>query len=152
MLVALSTGDVFLILVIAAVPFALLSFLGARHALGQIGKGQFAIEQELPQKSGGGGPPPASGDAREEEVRQMLEAKAYRQRERGEEPLDVEAELGRLLDERTGGSLGGDSDLREEVRQLVVARNERRARKGKEPLDVDAEVERQLRELENLGQ
>ena len=59
----------------------------------------------------------------------MLEAKAYRQRERGEEPLDVEAELGRLLDERTGGSLGGDSDLREEVRQLVVARNERRARK-----------------------
>ena len=82
----------------------------------------------------------------------MLEAKAYRQRERGEEPLDVEAELARLLDDRTGGSLGGDSELREEVRQLVVARNERRARKGKEPLDVDAEVERQLRELENLGQ
>jgi hypothetical protein len=150
-LVALSTGDVFLILVIAAVPFALLSFLGARHALGQIGKGQFAIEQELPQKSGGA-PPPPSREAREEEVRQMLEAKAYRQRARGEQPLDVEAELGRLLDERPAGSLGGDSDLREEVRQLVVARNERRARKGKEPLDVDAEVERQLRELENLGQ
>ena len=151
MVLALTTGDVFLILVIAAVPFALVSFLGARRALGQIGKGQFAIEQELPQKSGGA-PPPPSREAREEEVRQMLEAKAYRQRERGEEPLDVEAELGRLLDERTGGSLGADSDLREEVRQLVVARNERRARKGREPLDVDAEVERQLRELENLGQ
>jgi hypothetical protein len=150
-LVALSTGDVFVILVIAAVPFALLSFLGARHALGQIGKGQFAIEQELPQKSGGG-PSPASREAREEEVRQMLEAKAYRQRERGEEPLDVDAELGRLLDERPASSLGGDEGLREEVRQLVVARNERRARKGEEPLDVDAEVERQLRELENLGQ
>jgi hypothetical protein len=52
---ALTTGDVFLILVIAAVPFALLSFLGARRALGQIGKGQFAIEQDLPQKQGGGG-------------------------------------------------------------------------------------------------
>ncbi|MGH2962274.1 MAG: hypothetical protein ACRDL3_08795 [Solirubrobacterales bacterium] len=149
--VALSTGDAFLIAIIVSIPFALLSFLGARHALGQIGKGQFAIEQELPQDSGGGSAP-VSREAREAEVRQMVEAKAYRQEARGEEPLDVDAEVKRLLAEQAGPSPGADPGLREEVRQLVVARNERRARKGKEPLDVDAEVERQLRELENLGQ
>jgi hypothetical protein len=150
---ALSTGDVFLIAIIVAVPFALLTFvLGARHALNEIGKGQFAIEQELPQKSGGPAPPPVSGEVREAEVRQMVEAKAYRQAARGESPLDVDAEVKRLLDDRPAASLGGDPGLREEVRQLVEARNERRARKGEDPLDVDAEVERQLRELENLGQ
>jgi hypothetical protein len=151
-LLALSTGDVFLIAVIVAVPFALLSFvLGARGALGQIGKGPLSIEQEIPQNTGGT-LAPASSDVREAEVRQMVEAKAYRQEARGEAPLDIEAEVRRLLDDRPGPSLGGDADLREEVRQLVVARNERRARKGEEPLDVDTEVERQLRELENLGQ
>jgi hypothetical protein len=149
--VALSTGDAFLIAVIVTIPFALLSFLGARHALGQIGKGQFAIEQELPQNTGGG-PAPVSREAREAEVRQMVEAKAYRQEARGEAPLDVEAEVRRLLEEGPPPLAGADPGLREEVRQLVVARNERRARRGDEPLDVDAEVERELRELENLGQ
>ena len=91
---------------------------------------------------------------REDELRQMLEAKAYRQSARGEEPLDVDAELDRLLAEQGSGagSPADDPALRDEVRQLVMARNERRARQGKEPLDVEAEVERQLRELENLGQ
>jgi hypothetical protein len=150
---ALSTGDVFLIAIIVAVPFALLTFvLGARQALSQIGKGPLAIEQELPQKSGGPAPAPVSAEVREAEVRQMVEAKAYRQAARGEDPVDVEAEVERLLDDRPAPSLAGDTGLREEVRQLVVARNERRKRKGEDPLDVEAEVERQLRELENLGQ
>jgi hypothetical protein len=82
----------------------------------------------------------------------MLEAKAYRQHARGEAPLDVEAELGKLLEDRPPPALTADRQLVEEVRQLVVARNERRLRRGEEPLEVDAEVERQLRELENLGQ
>src|SRR5918995_1688016 len=150
---ALSTGDVFLIAIIVAIPFALLTFvLGARQALSQIGKGPLSIEQDLPQKSGGPAPAPVSGEVREAEVRQMVEAKAYRQAARGETPVDVEAEGERLLEARSTPALGGDPGLREEVRQLVVARNERRQRKGEEPLDVDAEVERQLRELENLGQ
>jgi hypothetical protein len=149
---ALSTGDAFVIAVIVAVPFALLSFaLGAKGALGQIGKGPLSIEQEMPQSEGGSSAP-ASEEVREAEVRQMVEAKAYRQAARGEAPLDVEAEVERLMESGAAPSLGGDAGLREEVRQLVVARNERRARKGEEPLDVDAEVERQLRELENLGQ
>ena len=152
LVIALSTGDAFLIAVVVAVPFALLSFvLGAKGALGQIGKGPLSIEQEMPQSEGGSSAP-ASGEVREAEVRQMVEAKAYRQAARGEEPLDVEAEVQRLMESGPAPSLAGDAGLREEVRQLVVARNERRARKGEEPLDVDAEVERQLRELENLGQ
>jgi hypothetical protein len=150
---ALSTGDAFLIAIIVAIPFALLTFvLGARQALSQIGKGPLAIEQELPQKSGGPAPAPVSSEIREAEVRQMVEAKAYRQAARGEQPLDIDAEVKRLLEDRPAPSLARDAGLREEVRQLVVARNERRKRKGEEPLDVDAEVERQLRELENLGQ
>ena len=156
---SLSTGDVILIVVFATIPVALLAFaLGAKNALDQVGKGQFAVEFEsdLPSKvvdSGGGdaeGPPAA----REDEIRQLLEAKAYRQRSRGERPVDVDVELHRLMTEpeAVSGAPGADPRLVEEVRQLVVARNERRARQGKEPLDVDREVDRQLRELENLGQ
>jgi hypothetical protein len=152
-LVALTNGDILLIIVFAAIPVAALTFiLGAGSALRQIGKGQFAIEQELPQK-GGGAPLPVSDEVREAEIRQMVQAKAYRQEARGETPLDIEAEVQRLLEDRPAGpSLGQDAELRDEVRQLVVARNERRMRKGQEPLDVDSEVERQLHELENLGQ
>jgi hypothetical protein len=86
---------------------------------------------------------PATDAQAREEIRQMLEAKSQRRLARGEEPLDVDAELAAL----TAGSPTADPGLREEVRQLVVARNERRVRQGKEPLDVDAEVERQLRSL-----
>jgi hypothetical protein len=150
---AVSNGDVILIIALVAIPLAGLFFvLGAGSALRQIGKGQFAIEQELPQK-GGGAPMPASNEVREAEIRQMVEAKAYRQQARGETPLDIEAEVERLLEDQPAApSLGQDAELRDEVRQLVVARNERRMRKGQEPLDVESEVERQLHELENLGQ
>jgi hypothetical protein len=151
---SLSTGEVILIVVFATLPIALATFvLGAGNALKQIGKGPFAVEYDsdvpgrLSDSSRTG-----SGESREAEIRQMLEAKAYRQRARGETVLDVEAELSRLLADRPAGSHGADAGLAEEVRQLVVARNERRMRQGKEPLDVDQEVERQLRELENLGQ
>jgi len=151
---SLSTGEVILIVVVVAIPISLLTFaLGAGNALKQIGKGQFAVEydSDLPQRlsdSSSAG----SGEAREAEIRQMLEAKAYRQRGRGGAPLDVDAELGKLLAQRPAASPGVDRDVAEEVGQLVVARNERRVRQGKEPLDVDDEVRRQLRELENLGQ
>jgi hypothetical protein len=151
---SLSTGEVILIIVGVALPISMAAFvLGAGNALRQIGKGPFAIEYEsdLEQRISDG-PSAVSGAAREAEIRQMLEAKAYRQRARGETPLDVEAELARLLADRSAGSPGADPGLAEEVRQLVVARNERRMRRGEEPLDVDQEVERQLRELENLGQ
>ena len=85
----------------------------------------------------------------EAEIRQMLEAKAYRQAERGEPVLDVEAEMTKLMAPQVS-NLGADPALVEEVRQLVVARNERRMRKGEEPLDVEEEIKRQLKDLENL--
>ena len=89
---------------------------------------------------------------REAEIRQLLEAKAYRQRERGEDAARRRCRA--REDPRRGGAsdLAADPQLVEEVRQIVVARNHRRLRKGEEPLDVEAEIERQLRDLENLGQ
>jgi hypothetical protein len=152
--ISLSTGEVILIVVFAAIPVALLSFvLGAGDALSQIGKGQFAVqfESDLPRGISDDAAS-ASPQAREAELRQLLEAKAYRQLTRGEQPLDVDAELARLLAQPSAASHGADPQLVEEVRQLVIARNERRLRRNEEPLDVDREVERQLRELDGLGQ
>jgi hypothetical protein len=110
-----------------------------------MGGGPFAIVDERPAKRAAGSQPvdPAIQAA---EVRQMLEAKSERRRQRGEEPLDVEAETERLLTaaERPSGEDAIDAELRAEVRQLVVARNERRLREGLEPLDVEAETQRQL--------
>jgi len=82
------------------------------------------------------------------EVRQMLAAKAERQKVRGEPAIDVEAESERLLAAaEKSPAPARDAELRAEVRQLVVARNERRRRAGMEPLDVEAETERQLADL-----
>ena len=150
--IALSNGEAILLIVLIAIPVAALSFIGAGNAFRQIGKGPLAIEQELPQK-GARGPTPVSAEMREVEIRQFLEAKAYRQGRRGESPLDVEAELERLLaQDGRRPSLRADAQLVAEVRQLIEASNARRVRMGREPLNVDAEVERQLDELESLGQ
>jgi hypothetical protein len=154
---ALSNGEVILIVVLAAIPVAAIAFIAnAGNAFKQIGKGDLSLEldSDAPRgitDSGAGGEPAGAAD---DELRQLLEAKAYRQRARGEKPVDVEAEFERLQagQARPAAPSSADPALREEVRQLVVARNERRVRQGKEPLDVEAEVERQLSELENLGQ
>lgn len=142
MLVALTNGDILIIVTLVVLPITVVAFAGAGAVLRQIGKGPFAIEQELPQRTMGAAPP-VSRAVREAEVRQMLEAKSYRREARGEAPLDVDAEVSRIME---GGEpvLRMDPALRDEVRQHVVARNERRARRGEEPLDVDAEVERRL--------
>jgi hypothetical protein len=143
-----------MIIVFTTIPIALLTFaLGAKNALNQVGKGQFSVEFEsdLPSKITDSDAKGGSA-VREDEIRQLLEAKAYRQRARGEEPVNVSAELNRLMSEGPAVPAGTDPQLAAEVRQLVVARNERRVRQGKEPLDVEQEVQRQLRELENLGQ
>jgi hypothetical protein len=149
-----SNGEVILIVTLAAIPVAAIFFaLGAGNALRQVGKGQFSVEfdSEAPRGMRDSSAEQAP-EMREEEIRQLLEAKAYRQNARGEESIDVDSELERLMNEPVAGPPGEDPQLRAEVRQLVIARNERRIRQGKEPLDVDAEIERQLRELENLGQ
>jgi hypothetical protein len=152
--VALTNGDVIVIIVIAAIPIGILAFiLGARNAYDEIGKGMFALDHDAPTMGDSSASAPVSREAHEAEVRQLLEAKAYRQSARGEKPVDVDAELERLLSKPAPTErLHQDRQLVEEVRQLVIARNERRLRQGKEPLEVEAEVARQLRDLENLGQ
>ena len=118
-----------------------------------MGGGPFAILNERPQRHAGGAAPKVDPAIQAAEVRQMLEAKSERRRQRGEAPLDVEAETERLLAaaEQPRGEDAIDAELRAEVRQLVVARNERRMREGLEPLDVEAETEKQLADLVGSG-
>jgi hypothetical protein len=150
-LAEIDSGTIMILIVLLALPVGAIVFAaGAGNALKQIGKGDLAIEQEMPQRSGGSAPP-ISSEVREEEIRQMIQARSDRGVDKGRKALDVDAEVKKLLASE-GGGLGGDQELRDEVRQLVVAKNERRKRQGKKPLKVEAEVERQLRELENLGQ
>jgi len=153
LIAAFQVGTILIIVVLVALPVGAIVFaMGAGNALQKIGKGQFALEQDFPQSSGG--PVSAvSAEVREEEIRQMVQARSDRGVAKGRAALNVEAEVEKLLATGSGSAgLSGDRALREEVRQLVVARNERRLRQGKEPLEVDREIERQLRELENLGQ
>lgn len=116
------------------------------------GQGPFAINSEV-LPSPRGAPTPIDPAVQAAEVRQMLAVKAERQQQRGERPLDVEAETARLLEsvERPRGQEGIDAQLRAEVRQLVVARNERLMREGRQPLDVEAETERQLADFIGSG-
>jgi hypothetical protein len=118
-----------------------------------MGGGPFAILNERPQQRSGGAAPKVDPAIQAAEVRQMLEAKSERQRQRGEAPLDIAAETARLLAaaEQPRGEEAMDAELRTEVRQLVVARNERRMRAGLEPLDVEAETEKQLADLIGSG-
>jgi hypothetical protein len=150
-----TAGTVLIVVTIAVIPIALIAFARSGSALKTLGKGQWAMERELPPSRGltNSAPAPVPRAVREAEIRQMVEAKSYRRQARGGEPLDVEAEVERLLSEGDAHPGAGiDRELREEIRQLVRARNERRMRGGKPPLDVETEVARQLRDLENLGQ
>lgn len=152
-LAEIESGTILILIVLVALPIGLVVFAtGAGNALREIGKGDFAIDQDLAQSSSTAGAP-VSAAVREEEIRQMIQARSDRGVAKGRMALDVDAEVDKLLaSERGTTGLGADAGLREEVQQLVIARNERRQRQGKEPLDVESEVERQLRELENLGQ
>ncbi len=141
----------FPIVVFGAVVFSIvmsLAFLFARGSLyEQIGDGGMTLESDTPSEGlTGYVAAPAASAEQELEVRQMLSARRERQIQRGEQPLDVDAEVARLLGD--GPASGRDAGLTEEVRQLVIARNERRARQGLEPLEIEAEVERTLAELE----
>jgi hypothetical protein len=130
-------GTIIIVVSVVAVLVAAISYWGSGRIYRGIGASDLMMERE----PGRAAAAPDSAEAREE-IRQMLEAKSARRQARGEEPLDVDAEMRALM-----APGGDDPALREEVRQLVVARNERRMRQGKEPLDVEAEVERQLRSL-----
>ena len=144
-LTATQKGAILLAISGIAAPIAGYLFHRSAAAWRSFGQGPFAIDSEV-LPSSRGAPTPIDPAMQAAEVRQMLIAKADRQRQRGERPLDVEAEAERLLAsaERPRGQDAIDAELRAEVRQLVVARNERLMREGRQPLDVEAETERQL--------
>ncbi len=146
--IAIDSGTVLVAIPLIVLPIAAITFAMAGSAWRSIGKGPFAIEQELPPPRAAASPPlPIDRETQAAEARQMLEAKAYRQRRRGEAEIDVEAEVARALAIEAAPLTAKQAELEAEVRQLVVARNERRLRQGKEPLDVEAETRR---ELDNL--
>ena len=124
---------------ILAVVIALVVLIASRNTWEDYGKGRFVMDHE-PPRSGSG----AAIAERDDEIRQLLEARNARRQRRGEAPIDVEQELARLT------APAVDPELREEIRQLVVARNHRRARAGKPPLDVEAEIEREIADLQGL--
>jgi hypothetical protein len=147
---ATEKGAVLLAISAIAAPIAGFLFHRSAQSWRSFGQGPFSITAETPAPRRSGSLPAQVDPAvQAAEVRQMLEAKSERQRQRGEVPIDVEAETRRLLAaaERPRGPGAMDAELRAEVRQLVLARNERRLRQGLEPLDVEAETERQLADL-----
>lgn len=132
---------VLVVVLAGAVIAAAWAGIASRAPYDQIGRG--GLFEEPSPKAGGVATVVAAAE-RDAEIRQMLDARNARRVARGQEPLDVEAELARLLERPAPAA---DPALVAEVRQLVEARNARRARAGKEPLDVEAEVARQLRDL-----
>ncbi|HET7446153.1 MAG TPA: hypothetical protein VFJ57_16010 [Solirubrobacterales bacterium] len=149
-MVAIDAGTVLVLITLLVAPIAAIVFARSGPAWNSIGKGPLAIEPDAPAAPPVSDRPSAAEAAvQAAEVRQMLAARAERQRRRGEQPVDVEAEASRLLAGGEGAT-GADkmaAELRAEVRQLVIARNERRRRAGLHPLNVEAETERELADL-----
>jgi hypothetical protein len=146
---ALQKGGAVLIFTGVAAPLIGLLLKRVGGGWETMGGGPFAILDDPAPRSSSTGAQKVDPAIQAAEVRQMLEAKSERRRQRGEAPLDVEAETERLLAaaEAPHGAEAIDAELRAEVRQLVAARNERRLRQGLEPLDVEAETEKQLADL-----
>jgi hypothetical protein len=138
--------DAFGIVIFVVCGVGILVALGALIASGKTWE-EYGKHRLLMDHESGRVPAPGSSAAlleRDDEIRQLLEARNARRARRGEEPVDVEQELKRLTTPAI------DSSLRAEIRDLVIARNHRRARAGKAPLDVEAEIEREIEGLRGL--
>lgn len=127
---------------IAAAVVAVVALISTGKTWQDFGKNGLLMDSELRRTPTSG--TPAADQEREEEIRQMIEARNARRRRRGEEPLDLEQEIARLSPPAV------DPQLRTEIRQLVLARNYRRTRAGKPPLDIEAEVARELEKVREL--
>ncbi len=146
------SGTALSYVVFGAVAFSLLMCLlflvtgNGESLYDQIGAGGLSREGE---HAGGVAAPDSAAEhaEREREVRQMISARSERLVRQGRPPLDVDAEVARLLAAPVQAP-AHDGALVLEVRQLVVARNERRRRQGLEALDVEAEVRQTLAELD----
>ncbi len=151
-MIGIQSGYVLAAITLVSLPIAATAFANSGPAWQGLGKGRFGIEAALPPPRLNAPEPPVDKALQAAEARQMLEAKSYRRLQRGEAPIDVEAEMTRLLESAGHTAPDLDQKLREEVRAVVIAHNERRMRAGEEPLDVKAETERQLADFIRLGQ
>lgn len=120
---------------------AIAVLLGGGRGLDDIGAGGLDL------RSGPGGPPGPGGadgpgqeteEMRQDDIRQMLEARNRRRIARGETVRDVEDELRELLDEAAGPR--HDEEAIAEARAVVEARNARRRRRGEPEGDVEREI------------
>jgi hypothetical protein len=121
---------------------AIVALVMSRGTWADYGKHHLVLDSEQPRS--GPAAPATTTTERDDEIRQMLEARNARRRRRGEPEVDVEAELARLTVPQI------DDELRAEIRDLVIARNHRRARRGQPPLDVEAEIEREIAGLSGV--
>jgi hypothetical protein len=134
---------IFIVVGIAAV-IAVISLFGRSRLYDDIGRGGLSIGEDRDVRPrAGAAPAPVSAAERDDDIRQMLEARNARRAAQGRPTVDVEQELAEL----TRPAAATDPEILEEVRSLVEARNARRIARGKEPLDVEAEIARQLRDL-----
>lgn len=136
-------GIVLFVVVIVAAVVAVATLVRFGELYSRIGRGGLSLNEDREMRTEPPAGSPVALAERDEELRQMLVARNARRVARGQAPLDVDAEVARLVAPPRVAAPA----LREEVRQLVEARNERRTRRGEAPLDVEAEVERQLRDL-----
>ncbi len=135
-------GTVVLVVCGVGVAGAVVALLLGRRTWEDYGRNHLLMERSPVQPAAGSA---AAMSERDEEIRQMLDARNARRRRRGEPELDVETELSRLTVPAV------DDELRAEIRDLVMARNHRRSRQGKPALDVDAEIQRQIAALSDLS-
>ena len=136
-------GVVIFVVVGLGAVIAVISLFGRSRLYDDIGRGGLSIGEDRDMRPGGSGGQPVSTAERDDDIRQMLEARNARHAAQGRPTVDVEAELAAL----TRPAAATDPEILEEVRQLVEARNARRIARGQEPLDVESEIARQLRDL-----
>ena len=136
-------GVVIFVVVGLGAVIAVISLFGRSRLYDDIGRGGLSIGEDRDTRPGGAGGQPVSAAEREDDIRQMLEARNARRAAQGRPTVDVDQELAEL----TRPAAASDPEILEEVRQLVEARNARRVARGQEPLDVEAETERQLADL-----
>jgi hypothetical protein len=154
---------VILVVGIVGVLGALVALLVSRGTWESLGRDRLLMESDLGDPRAPHPGPTARTTSRsdqaavaerDEEIRQMLDARNRRRRRHGQPELDVDAELARLTSAPRAAPAAGahpgetlDEELLTEIRQLVLARNHRRARRGEPPLDVETEIARQIARL-----
>src|SRR5262245_3434971 len=94
-------GTVMIAVVFIALPIAALAFaLGSEERYRELGKGDLLMDSDLDEDPTGMPPPQTdSAEVREEEIRQMIQARSDRGVAKGRKPLNVDAEVQKVLDE-----------------------------------------------------